>query len=512
MLFSSVSLRRASSISSIGSGPPVKSQTSTKPLVLLLWVMQQNLSPVMYRTRPCSIQSQLWYSMGWIPSGGIDGTGHAEDTSGVLTPESSNPDYRIGSGRRFTGKRSNLPGTVETASGGRSRSDAGPCLGSVGTVTWDTDLRAPTMARIVYGISGEGSGHSSRAREMMAHLLASGHEVKAVSYDRGYRNLKDDFDVFETEGLHIASEDNRVSIVKTFTDNLSRLSDGVRRRRELRRSLFKEFRPDCVITDFEPMTAYLALRHDLPLITIDNQHRMRYMRYPCPRSLKKDSLVTETVIRALVPRPDVSLVTTFYFGEVTNERTFLFPPILRREVLDLEPTEGDHVLVYFTQGFEDFLAHLEGFPRERFLVYGSGREGEEGHLTYKGFSADGFLEDLASCKAVVATAGFTLMTESLHLGKPYLALPMRGQFEQSLNAILLGEAGYGKNGWRARSVDVGDFLYRLPEYRERLATYPAQDNRVIKAKLDELLADGCALAHEYHRRRRDGGGTTETPS
>jgi hypothetical protein len=74
------------------------------------------------------------------------------------------------------------------------------------------------------------SGHSSRAswraREMISHLAKLGHTVKVVCYDRGYRNLKDDFDVFETEGLHIAGSDNRVSKVKTFTDNLQRLPRG----------------------------------------------------------------------------------------------------------------------------------------------------------------------------------------------------------------------------------------------------------------------------------------------
>ena len=103
-----------------------------------------------------------------------------------------------------------------------------------------------------------------------------------VSYDRGYANLKDDFEVFETEGLHIASLDNRVSRVKTFTDNLQRLPKGHKKLQLLRKEVFKKFQPDCVITDFEPMTAYLANHYDLPLITIDNQHRLRYMSYPCP--------------------------------------------------------------------------------------------------------------------------------------------------------------------------------------------------------------------------------------
>ncbi|MEW6072303.1 MAG: glycosyltransferase family protein [Planctomycetota bacterium] len=160
------------------------------------------------------------------------------------------------------------------------------------------------MVRIVYGVAGEGSGHASRAREVLAHLLARGHEVKVASYDRGYRDLKDDFDVLEIEGLRIASADNQVSVVRTFTDNLTRLSGGVRKLWEMRERLFTDFRPAVVITDFEPMAAYLAHREDLPLVTIDNQHLMRYVSHPRPARLRKDALVTETIIRAIVPRPD----------------------------------------------------------------------------------------------------------------------------------------------------------------------------------------------------------------
>jgi uncharacterized protein (TIGR00661 family) len=149
------------------------------------------------------------------------------------------------------------------------------------------------MAKIVYGVSGEGSGHSSRARVIAAHLRERGHDLWLVSYDRGYQNLKDDFRVLEVEGLCIASEDNKVSVVKTFTENLKRLPAGHRTLQQLRRQLFKEFQPDCVITDFEPMTAYLAHHYEVPLITLDNQHRMRYLKYECPPGLKLERRVTK---------------------------------------------------------------------------------------------------------------------------------------------------------------------------------------------------------------------------
>ncbi len=357
------------------------------------------------------------------------------------------------------------------------------------------------MARIVYGLSGEGSGHSSRAREMAIHLRSRGHTLHLVSYDRGYRNLKDEFDVFETEGLCIASQDNKVSIVKTFTENLKRLHEGYEKLQELRHKLFKTFRPDCVITDFEPMTAYLANHYEIPLVTIDNQHRMRYLEYDCPPGRMMESRMTKTIIRAMVPRPDVSLVTTFFFGETRNQRTFLFPPILRHEVLEQRPEQGDHILVYVTSGFETLLDELKDFHRESFLVYGYDREDCDGVLTFKPFSKEGFLNDLASAKAVVATAGFTLISEALYLGKPYLALPMKGQFEQQLNGYQLQQLGYGKNVSEVSAEAIGDFLYRLADYGERLQDYQAGDNSEIKQKLDSLLADNCALAREFHDRR-----------
>ena len=357
------------------------------------------------------------------------------------------------------------------------------------------------MARIVYGVSGEGSGHSSRARVVAAHLETRGHRVTIVSYGRGYDNLKDRFDVFQTEGLHIATRDNEVSKRRTFMDNFQRLPQGHRKLNALKKHLFQDDPPVVVLTDFEPMTAYLAHHYDLPLVTIDNQHRLRYMSYPCPAELKTDQLLTENIIRAMVPRPDVSLVTTFYFGETRNDRTFLFPPLLRDEVLDLVPAEDGHVLVYLTSGFGSFLDLIRTFKRERFIVYGCGSDREEDHLHFKAPSREGFLQDLAGCKAVMATAGYTLITEAFHLRKPYLALPMRGQFEQEINAFFLEQLGCGRNLQQVTPEGIGDFLYSLPEYKSRLSDYPGSDNTALLGMLDRLLENEGDLARAFHQGR-----------
>ena len=357
------------------------------------------------------------------------------------------------------------------------------------------------MATIVYGVSGEGAGHSSRAREMITHLQAQGHRVRVASYARGYQNLHHDFETLEIAGLSIVSQDNRISPFKTIAQNVAALPQSKASLERLKEEFFpRTHRPDCVITDFEPMTAYLASHYDLPLITLDNQHRMRYMDYSCPTRYRKDALIAEAVIRCMVPQPDISLITTFYFGRLKNDRSFLFPPILRRAVLELAPRPGEHILVYVTAGFETLLDALKTFPRECFWVYGYDREDCDGPLHFRPFSRDGFLQALASARGVIATAGFTLMTEAFYLGKPYLALPMRGQFEQVLNGLLLDKLGYGASATRLRRDTIPAFLYRLPDYAERLRHYDRRGNQAICAKLDDLLADDGRLARASRRK------------
>ncbi len=358
------------------------------------------------------------------------------------------------------------------------------------------------MAKIVYGLSGEGSGHSSRSREMISFLISRGHEVKAVSYDRGFHNLKDDFDIMEVTGLRMINKDNKISITKTFAENFNNISKVFESSESVKQKIFKDFKPDLVITDFEPMTAYLANYFDLPLISIDNQHRFRYMEFPCPHDMKTEAVFVENLIRAIVPRSSISLIITFYFSKVKNRRTFLFPPILRQKILNTRTEKGNHILVYVTQAYEQLPEVLKTFEREEFHIYGFNREGKDKNLIFKGYDREGFRCDLASCKCVIGTAGFTLITESLHLRKPYCSIPVQGQFEQVMNAIMLEELGYGKKVSKLTRETISSFLYDLPDYERKIQGYQVEDNKKIKSMLDELLANKQKLLKEYHEKRQ----------
>jgi uncharacterized protein (TIGR00661 family) len=342
------------------------------------------------------------------------------------------------------------------------------------------------MANILYGVNGEGAGHSTRAKEVLAHLRERGHTLHVASFDRGVRNLSGDFEVTEIFGFRFAYVNNRVRYKRTIARNLVTMPQAARSVHRLK-DLITNGKIDLVITDFEPLTCHVGHGMGLPVISIDNQHCLTNTVVSYPRQFRRDAAAAKLVTRVMTPHADAYLVISFFAAPVRKRNTFLFPPLLRQEILKAIPTQGEHILVYVTSP-APLLARVLSTVRGRFIAYGFGREGEQGNIVYQKPSLDGFLRDLTRAKAIVANSGFSLVTEALHLGKPYLAVPVEHQFEQIFNAYWLQKTGYGAYWEDLNKERVESFLYSLPNYREKLADYPREDNGALLAKLDALIA------------------------
>lgn len=348
------------------------------------------------------------------------------------------------------------------------------------------------MANILYGVNGEGSGHSSRAREVLTHLEAQGHQVHVVSFDRGLKNLAKDFDVTEIYGMGLETVHNRVRYGRTLLRNFLSIPQAARSVRNLNR-LAEQWKINLVITDFEPMSCHTGRKLGLPILSIDNQHCLTYGEITYPREYRKEAAAAKIVTRLMTPHADAYFVISFFEVRARNKKTTFFPPILRQEVLGARPGEGDSVLVYVTSPAVEVLDVLRKV-RQNFICYGFGREGREGNLWLKKPSQAQFLKDLIEAKAVVANSGFSLISEALHLGKPYLAWPVEKQFEQVFNAYYIGQTGYGAYWDDLTKEKVESFLFNLEAYRKNLKRYPRQDNSALFQKLDEFI-DRYAPGH-----------------
>lgn len=350
--------------------------------------------------------------------------------------------------------------------------------------------------RILYGVVGEGMGHAMRSRVVLEHLIASGHQVEIMASGRACQFLGKRFEgVNEIHGFHMIAEDNRIRLGKTVWSNVLAGITGTPRNIRAYFDLIDDFHPELVISDFESWTYFYAKLHGVPIVSIDNMQVInRCLHAPeILDGVRAEFELTRAFVKSKLPSCDWYLVTAFFRPPIRKERTSLHPPILRPEILAAMPSRGDHLLVYQTATGYDALADALQASGMECRVYGMRRGIEEdqvdGNLTYRPFSETTFIEDLATSRAVIANAGFTLMGEAVYLHKPMLAFPLARQFEQILNGRYLEREGYGMTVEDPGQVELlRSFLSRLDRMEENLARYHQDGNHELLGALDGLLA------------------------
>lgn len=341
------------------------------------------------------------------------------------------------------------------------------------------------MAKIIYGVSGQGFGHSTRSREILQYLVSKGHEVLIFTYGQALFFLDHDFDVFEVPGLGLDYRNNKVVYWRTIYKNVQQIAKQSRHWNKIFNK-FRDFNPDLVITDFEPMTSFLAKLQRVPLVSLDNQHQLTNTKVKVPSIYKKDLLADKLIIKSMVWGAKYYLVTSFFETPVRRKDTFLFPPIVRKEVKALIPHKEDYILVYQTSDFDNLIKILKNIDH-KFVVFGSNKKGIEGNIEFKDYSSREWLRYLANCKAIIANAGASLISEALYLKKPCLTMPIKKQIEQTLNAQYLEKMGYGMWMRRFSKKEVEAFIDNLMNISKNLKRYEQKDDKAILRKLDEII-------------------------
>ena len=344
------------------------------------------------------------------------------------------------------------------------------------------------MVRILYGVAGEGMGHAVRSKVIIEHLLKK-HQLIVVSSRKPYEFLSKKFkDVYDIHGLHINYKNNKVQGAKTLFQNAYKLPKGSYKTLRRLMRIIKNFKPEIVISDFEPFTGLASKFFDTKLISIDNMHIMTNCRFKVPKRYYKDYIAAKLVIKSFIIKADYYLINTFCYPEVKKKNTFLFPPILRKGILDAKTKEKDFILVYQTSKNNKKLIKTLKKTDGRYIVYGFDMDKEEGNIIFKKFSEKGFIENLASCKALITNGGFSTIVEAIHLGKPVLSEPIRKHFEQILNAIFIEKGVYGEFHKKLKEDKINDFIFNIDVYKANLKKYKREDNSKILEKLDSIIS------------------------
>ncbi|MEZ5076650.1 MAG: glycosyltransferase family protein [Solirubrobacterales bacterium] len=356
--------------------------------------------------------------------------------------------------------------------------------------------------RILYGVNGEGMGHATRSEVVIGSLLDE-HDVRVMASGAAFRHLDGRLDHVERVfGPSFAMEEGEIRRWATVTGTVAaagrELPDSLRRWL----AAVEEWRPEVVVTDFEPLAGIYARWSRTPLVCVDNIHMIDRCEHDAAivAGAEDDYRLARAVTRAMVPNAGDYVVTTFFRPPLAKGRTTLVPPILRPAVVEAEPRRGEHLLVYSGGSGELIEALRECGVSAR--VYGmrdgAPSGGSDGGVEFRPRSVDGFLADLVSARAVITGGGFSLLSEAVYLGKPVFSVPLRGQFEQLMNARYLEREGFGVCAPRVDREALSDFLSRLDEFEARLAAYGQDGNREALAQIGARVG----AAGEEGRRER----------
>ncbi len=348
------------------------------------------------------------------------------------------------------------------------------------------------MARIIYAACGEGFGHASRVHLIAQRFLDAGHEVLFVSSHRGLLYLRQYYgeQVKEIFGLTYEYSRGYVQPLATIRKNLAALTHGTRMNKKLFDQVYWPFKPDLVITDFEPFSGWWAWYHRVPFISLDNEHVLIMCKL-------------EHTLKNVVPRATSMLVTrlhcigaqaygmiNFFKAPLKHDKAVLIPPVVRDSVTSLTPSNEGHIVMYSTTGtHEDRIREtLSQFPDEKFLIYGFNKAVEWRNCVFKERSTEGFLRDLAASRGVIASAGFSLMSECLYLRKRMLLLPLAGQYEQIINAHYAERLGLGVSSLWLDEAVLARFLDQIdgPMPQDDRILWP--DNRKFFEALQGILS------------------------
>ena len=215
---------------------------------------------------------------------------------------------------------------------------------------------------------------------------------------------------------------------------------------EYLRKEIEKGKPDLIITDFEPALPRAAKSVGVPFISLDHQHILSVCKLSSlPFSIRQYAEFMSRVVDLYYSGQQHTIVSSFHFLPLKPKCRDISTvgTIFRPEITEVKPEIGKHILVYLRRHVRPELLQILADAGCEMRIYGLGEQPAQGKLTFCPVDRHRFVEDLATSRAVICTAGNQLISETIYLDKPILSFPEAGNQEQRFHSFLLKDAGIG---------------------------------------------------------------------
>lgn len=341
------------------------------------------------------------------------------------------------------------------------------------------EILQSSVRRIFCGVQATGRGHLSRFTVVKNILEDRGHEVYGYASGQEIPPYTSGIDRFDL-GPTFFIRDNRIDALASARYNALKLALFLRNYSQLKKFLRDKIF-DHAIVDFEPNSARALVSTGTKFTIFDNQTFALL-----PHENLKDAKCEIANMRRFVKfyygkalaRADTILTYSLVPAKPAYPNQIIVPPCVRIEVRELVPARENHLLYYSSIGTipVPLIEFARRNPTKEIRAYVAQKPAPgtvPPNIRIPDRNASTFLTDLASCCLYITGAGFESVAEAVTLKKPLLVIPIKGQWEQCINAEVIRENHIGETASLLSSKLIEQSLEKeqlpSPEIQEWIA-------------------------------------------
>jgi uncharacterized protein (TIGR00661 family) len=314
--------------------------------------------------------------------------------------------------------------------------------------------------KYLFIIQGEGRGHLTQAIALSDILRRNGHEVvEALLSETGEREMPSFFKEkigcevysFTTLSFRYRRDNKQVDLLNSilFNAEIKQLNKYKNSIRFIYKRISKH-RPDVVVSFYEILSGFTRFLYALkiPFVHIGHQFLLNHPDYLFGKGNRYEMKLFRLHVLLNNIGATRNLALSFYpLCSYANEHITVVPPLLRKEVLEAQPSKGDYILVYMLNaGYEKEIREWhKRNPTVRLYCFWDKKQAPEewqidDYLTFFTLDDAKFIRYMAGCKGYVSTAGFESICEAFYLDKPTMVIP--AHVEQEVNAQDAASTGH----------------------------------------------------------------------
>jgi uncharacterized protein (TIGR00661 family) len=315
--------------------------------------------------------------------------------------------------------------------------------------------------KYLFIVQGEGRGHMTQAISLRNRLIQNGHEVPSVIVGKSmrreipsffYEKIKATIHKVNSPNFVTDKKNIKIRITKTIFYNLFFIRRYIQSIRKINK-IVKSEKPDVIVNFYDLLGGifYLFYNPSIPYHCIGHQYLIFHPEFPFPKGQNTDKFLLKLNTRITSFRADKLLALSFRkLSDIPKKKIYVVPPLLRRSVLQLEPSNKGYIHGYMlNQGYADEITKWHETNQETELhFFWDKKDAQEEtvvrrNLVFHKINDRKFLDYMKNCEGYASTAGFESICEAMYLGKPILMVPTSGHYEQKCNALDAYNSGAG---------------------------------------------------------------------